>query len=481
MSDALKVYANFVAVPAGGTQTITHHLNVAGKPIAPDKVDLQFPLTFQFVSSNTLTITIRNVSDGVGDCIALLQAWHPVERSFGQGLPDDGTFKAFLSPQPFVSQGASGAGGGNLFANFVFRPGGPADRNVYNDFHLLEAACALYEGYKTIQLDDTFVSPVVIPAKGAGADWNFGTNQAELCAHIPFNGLEVGNVPMRVTLADGCTFANLDQIGGYMLLLNLNTVKAPIVAAANKGLLFTLGSGPQNNYPQIVNNGTVPFFDLTAAGVFTLIRMQGTITGTHPAIDLGAGAGPVQFSIYDSARVTANMVLGTNAAAVIRKFEFGNSSTFGQQPNFAGSIINGAPQTNFQEGSSPVSRDWIVPASVNQLAIVPITAPATIGAGSLVIYNTTAGNIAQTMPKIKNAAPATGGQGQTDGTNYIGGQILRIKNAIGANAVNVSPAAGDTIDYTAGPIAIAAGQCFAFEADGINNWVIVGIGSTPSP
>lgn len=471
MSDALKVYVNFVGVAPGGTQTLPHHLHVASLPVAPDKVDLQFP-TFEFVSSDALNVTIRNVSDSVGDCIALLQAWHPVERSFGLGLPDDGTFKQHLTPQPFVAAGFSGPGGGNLFPNFVFRPGGPADRNVYNDWAKLVAAAVLYPGYKTVQFDDTFVNPVVVPAKGGGQDWDLGFG-VELTAHPPFRGLGVGNVPMRVTLADGCTFTNLFQIGGYMLLTNLNTTKAVVTVPANTGLLFTLGSGPQNNYPQIANNGGQPFFDLTAAGVFALIRMQGTITGTHPAIDLGAGAGPLQFSLYDSSRVTANMILGSNAAAVVRRFEFGNSHTFGQQPNFAGTIGNGAPQTNFQQGSSPVSRVWLVPAAVGAAAIVPLTAATPIGPGSVNIYNTTAGDIAQTLPKIRNAAPATGGQGQTDGTNYTGGQTLMIKNLIGANNVNVSPEAGDTIDGGAGPVAVAAGQCVSFLSDGVNNWLIV--------
>lgn len=474
MSDALKVYVNFVAVSAGGTQTLPHHLNVAGKPVAPDKVDLQFPLTFAFVSSDALNITVRNISDGVGNCRALLQAWHPVERSFGLGLPDDGTFKQHLTPQPFVEGFGSGSGSSNLFQNFVFRPGGPADRNVYNDFALLEADIKLYEGYATIQIDNTFVAPptpVVIPAKGAGADWDFGSNHVELTAHP--NGLEVGNVPIRVNLADGCTFANLVQIGGYMLLQNLNTLKAPIIVPANTGMLFTLGSGPQNNYPQIANNGTQPFFDMTAAGSFMLIRIQGTITGSHPAIAMGANAGPLQFSLYDSSRVTADMITGSNAAAVVRRFEFGNSHTFGQQPNFAGSIGNGQPQTNFQQGSSPVSRDWLVPAAIGAAEIVPLTAPIPIGPGAINIYNTTAGDIAQPLPKIRNPAPVTGGQGQTDGTNYTGGQTLMIKNLTGANNVNVSPAAGDNIDGGGGPIVVAPGQCFSFKSTGVATWLIV--------
>jgi hypothetical protein len=366
----------------------------------------------------------------------------------------------------------------NVFQNFIFQPGGPTngDGNVYNDFATLVGALREFQGYKTIQPDDSFVSPVVIPPNPDGGDWDLGSFQTELMAH-PFRGLAPGNVPTRVTFADGTTFKNLVQIGGYMLLTNLNTGKAPITIspaglAPNTSQLITIGSGPQNNYPQILNNGTQPLIDLTAVGTSLLIRIQGTITGSHPAIDMGVNAGPLLLSLYDSARITANMIVGTNPAAHVFRFDFGNSQTFGQQPNFAGTINNGSPVLNFNQGSAPVTRDWIVPANANSAPIVPLTAATVIGCGSLVIYNTTGGPIVQSLPKIKNPAPATGGQGQADGTNDVRGQTIKIKNAIGANTISVSPAAGDTIDYGGGPTVITAGRCFNFEADGINNWNI---------
>jgi hypothetical protein len=398
-----------------------------------------------------------------------------ITRSGGPAVPTPTLVQADQSS--IIGDGSHGRElhAGRVFANFIFRPGGVAGENVYNDFSLLVADCARFPGYKTIQCDDSVQSPVVIPPNPLGGDWDLGSFQAELMAH-PFRGLATGNVPTRVTFADGATFRNLVQIGGYMLLVNLNTGKAPItispaVLSPNTAALITIGSGPQNNYPQIVNSGTKPFIDLTAPGTSLLIRIQGTITGSHPAVEMGANAGPLLLSMYDSSRITANMITGTNVAAQVFRFDFGNSQTFGQQPNFAGTIGNGSPLLNYSQGCSPTTRDWIVPASVNGATIVPLTASTTIGCGSLVIYDTTAGGIAQHLPKIRNPTPATGGQGQADGTNFVGGQTIKIK-CLGVNAVTVSPASGDTIDYGPGPTTITSGRCITFEADGVNNWII---------
>lgn len=64
-------------------------------------------------------------------------------------------------------------------------------------------------------------------------------------------------------------------------------------------------------------------------------------------------------------------------------------SLFGQQPNFAGTIGNGTPAQNFSQGvkgTVPMARDWIVPASLNALPIVPLTTAVTLGTGALAIY-----------------------------------------------------------------------------------------------
>jgi hypothetical protein len=101
MSDTIKNCLHFTGVPIGSTAALPHHLVMNGHPLAPDVVWLQFLQDFEWVSSNTATLTIRNLSSVSGNCICLVEAWHPIERSFGL-VPDDGTFSKHLTPQPFV-------------------------------------------------------------------------------------------------------------------------------------------------------------------------------------------------------------------------------------------------------------------------------------------------------------------------------------------------------------------------------------------
>ncbi len=103
MLDKLYAILNFTAVPIGGTATLPHGLVVNGRPLIPDRVDLQFPTAFAFVSGDATNVTIRNVSSGAGNCQAWVGEIHPVERSFGVA-PDDGSFTLGLVPRPF-SQG----------------------------------------------------------------------------------------------------------------------------------------------------------------------------------------------------------------------------------------------------------------------------------------------------------------------------------------------------------------------------------------
>lgn len=100
--DTLYRILNFTGLPIGGTQTLDHGLKLNGLALKPDKVDLQFPDTFQVAAATTTTLTLRNVSDAVGACQAWCEVLHPVMRSFGVA-PDDGSLALHLTPQPFTT------------------------------------------------------------------------------------------------------------------------------------------------------------------------------------------------------------------------------------------------------------------------------------------------------------------------------------------------------------------------------------------
>jgi len=100
--DRLYAIIRFAGIPIGGTQQIAHGLVINGRRLTPDRVDLQFPNTFEVVAATTTTVTLRNVADGVGDCQAWCEVLHPVMRSFGSP-PDDGSLAQHLDPQPFLT------------------------------------------------------------------------------------------------------------------------------------------------------------------------------------------------------------------------------------------------------------------------------------------------------------------------------------------------------------------------------------------
>lgn len=103
MATTLKAVLQFTAVPAGGTATLAHGLNVSGTAVVPDAVALDNP-AFDYVSSTTTTVTVVNNDTAAGSCDVLCERWHTVERAFGDGA-------ATLPVVPFISRGAAAGGG----------------------------------------------------------------------------------------------------------------------------------------------------------------------------------------------------------------------------------------------------------------------------------------------------------------------------------------------------------------------------------
>lgn len=124
MADRLYNILNFTGLAIGGTATLPHLLNIATTPVKPDRVDLQFPSSFELVSADTLVVTIRNISNGTGNCLAWIDAIHPAIRLLG-GPPDDGNMVQSMVPRPF-SQGPDSPGP-------PFPPGpGPVITTIYS-------------------------------------------------------------------------------------------------------------------------------------------------------------------------------------------------------------------------------------------------------------------------------------------------------------------------------------------------------------
>jgi len=377
------------------------------------------------------------------------------------------------SAGPPGSSGPSGPAGAPT--NFVFRPGGVQADNVYTKWADLVEAMTPVQGWKTIQFDDSIVTPCVIPA----GTWDM--------TDVEWTGFLKGTVPVANAISLGGTpsggdviLPNLHSFGGAINpILNLNVGSAPVVIPAIATYIVESGEGTTGDFPQFNNVGPAPFFDASAlgAGQTFLLRMQGSISGSAPAIQMGASPGTFQVSLYDSARIHSGMIAGTNAAAQIQIFNFGMSGQVNRQPAFAGSITYGRP--NAFAGIVGWPRLWMFPAAVNQMRAAPSVAtfvPNTgLGMNTCLRFDTTVGDIAQTLPLIRAAAPATGSLSVTPGVLESTGLIVIVKNEIGANNVTVTAdgTSADTIDSSSAAVVVGPGRAKIFISDGIGNWSAV--------
>ena len=423
----------------------------------------------------------------------------PSELSIeGNGAPLPG---APFDTLDFVGSGVevlnAGGGEGTVVVagqNLIFRPGGVQHANVYTSWTDLMAAKALIEGYKTIQFDDTIVTPCVIPA----GSWDM--HQVEWFAPYDDSSVNPSLILVQVTISDGATFPNLRKIGGNVNVTSLNNlpnpaaVVVPSSGAAGSRVFFEIATS-LGGFPNLNNSGTAPFFDCTAliAGEFFLIRGQGQISGTgSPAVEFGASPATLAVTQQEM-RIAAGHLSGSNSAAFMN-VSLGGSG-LNRQNNWAGTIRRGAPNNLFASvggngtGSIPYTRTTPFPASVNQAPPVPATTPLTFGGTTYVpgstggagmnttlMFNASGlGNIAQNLPLIRAASPALGAQNPTAGVLDSTGMIVIIKEVSSAGTVTVSPdPGGDMIEGGLGAVVVPAGGSRIFQSDGVGNWLIVG-------
>lgn len=91
-----------VTVGAGASVVFPHTLNVNGIAVKPDHLEfdrLNTGLDCNPVNVTTTTFQVDNPTLGAITCNVLLEAWHTIEREFGQGVQ---SIAGGLTPQPFV-------------------------------------------------------------------------------------------------------------------------------------------------------------------------------------------------------------------------------------------------------------------------------------------------------------------------------------------------------------------------------------------
>lgn len=99
-ANVLKSQLSYAGVAPGATATLAHSLSLNSVALQPDAIAIENP-DFDYVSSTTTTVTVRNNGPVAADCRILCEFWHSIERVFGNNATQS------LTGKPFISRGVS--------------------------------------------------------------------------------------------------------------------------------------------------------------------------------------------------------------------------------------------------------------------------------------------------------------------------------------------------------------------------------------
>ena len=190
----------------------------------------------------------------------------------------------------FISAGGTPtSGSGNVF---VYRPGEPnPSGNVYATWANAHAAASAIGGQTTIEIDDSLVSPAVIPS----GTWDMST--VTLSGTIPKAVQAVGT---NVEAADGAVLLNLGILDWFLKLNSVSTTPVmPVAAGTNFSFVLERGS--------TISGTTTPPIDIPATStVFITLNLGSTLLNRSITAN-----GTLFVATRDRAAVSADAIFGS--------------------------------------------------------------------------------------------------------------------------------------------------------------------------
>lgn len=337
----------------------------------------------------------------------------------------------------------TGGGGGGVTSVFVYRPGGVAADNVYDDWSTLMTAVDGVEGLRTIQFDDSLAT-VTIPS---GA-WDM--------TDVVWSGKPIAPFAQAdrtaINVSEGATFPGLRRVSGGLLILNNATATTPVTVS--DGVPFRL-EGTQLSQ----GTGTVPFIDFDYAGFGALLVSEfGTVNQTDgppatPNVLWSAGFGAL---ILEAARVGPSAIDNTSGNAISVLQSNHGAVAQGFQDSGVAPFLDLSQYSTFRVDidralSTDAARDL---------------APLNFGGAGPVMdliarQDTTAAAHTVTLADPEDRP----------------GQIQGVKNEAGGNDVTVEPPSGKKIDGVVDQqVVLRPGEVALFAPDGVDNWTTIGRG-----
>jgi hypothetical protein len=321
-------------------------------------------------------------------------------------------------------------------SELVYQPGGTeAGPVIFSDWDTLNIQLALIKsvwGNAQIDLvfDASITSPIPIPV---GGPYDM--------ANVTWVG--AGNAPVTVNIPEGVTFTDLRNFDGRdcrLTVTNQATATVPDTSLANQDNINVKGDA------RLENTGSVAMWQGTGLAGGNLIFVNVTQAG-----QLGFAGVPT--APFVDIFTTATLIILIRDAGFTRENSFAGP---------VGSTLNVAPQGDSARGrASNVGflgtiiqtpqgiGKWLV-----DTALVTAT-PNALVSGRLARYDTTTGVIVSNLPSAATT---------------FRGESARVKNEVGGNNVDVTPAGADTIDSVAALSAVIPGEAAEFVSNGVSNW-----------
>jgi len=233
-----------------------------------------------------------------------------------------GVLRSFIQQGELAAEFVTGPDYGVQNSVFVYRPGEPnPNGNVYATWEDVYAAASPVQGTRTIQVDDSLVSPAIVPA----GVWDM--YDITLSGSISQFDVSGGSFAV-LEVQDGASFVTLNEVQDFLEIVSVST--SPIITApagGTHGIFIHRGS-------TIRSTSGVPCIDVPGGSTYLVgLDLLGAV-GTDA---VGITGGTVIFYAGEGATVPSDAVVGPAGSLiiVIEKFTLGVESA---QPGFAGTI-----------------------------------------------------------------------------------------------------------------------------------------------
>ena len=225
-----------------------------------------------------------------------------------------------------VSGGSSG-GEGEIQTSFVYQPDGlppTKTKNVYNDWSLMMDDVNKFSGKRFITVDDSVISPAVVPA----GVWDMSNITLRGSATTKTGGGE----RRELEVSDGATLPNLSLITDWLLVISESTSAVTVLGSGVNSRLEL-----DNNSCLVARNGA-PFIEVNGTSRIILrdqsILERGGAGGNEVVVDYLAGSsGSIRMG--ERSRIMNNTLRTAGGVNINIVFQ-ASSATLGNEPQAAG-------------------------------------------------------------------------------------------------------------------------------------------------